>query len=90
MVELSGKKKSILRATLKIRPVDIKVGKRGLTHEFIRECTQILTKDNMIKLGLPAGKDLQLRIIDDFSRETSTWCVAKIGKTAAFSITSDE
>ena len=84
MVELSGKKKKEVRAILKTRPVDLKIGKRGLSHEFIRECSKILDKERMIKLGLPADKVLQEKLMDEFSQETAALCIAKVGKTAAF------
>ena len=84
MVEITGKEKREVRGMLKTRPVDLKVGKRGLTHEFIRECSKILGKDSMIKLGLPADKEVQNQIIVEFAKETSTQCIAKVGKTAAF------
>ena len=84
MVELSGKEKREMRSILKTRPIDLRVGKRGLTHEFIRECTKILGKDAMIKLSLPSDKELQEKIIEEFSKETTTLCIAKVGKTAAF------
>ena len=84
MVEITGKEKREVRGMLKTRPVDLKVGKRGLTHEFIRECSKILGKDSMIKLGLPADKEVQNQILVEFAKETSTQCIAKVGKTAAF------
>jgi len=84
MVELSGNEKRMIRGALKTRPIDLKVGKRGLTHEFIRECSKILGKEAMIKLGLPADKKLQKKVIEEFSHETSSLCIAKVGKTAAF------
>ena len=84
MVELSGKEKREMRSILKTRPIDLRVGKRGLTHEFIRECAKILGKDAMIKLSLPSDKELQEKIIEEFSKETTTLCIAKVGKTAAF------
>ena len=84
MVELSGNEKRKIRGALKTRPIDLKVGKRGLTHEFIRECSKILGKEAMIKLGLPADKKLQKKVIEEFSHETSSLCIAKVGKTAAF------
>ena len=73
-----------MRSILKTRPIDLRVGKRGLTHEFIRECAKILGKDAMIKLSLPSDKELQEKIIEEFSKETTTLCIAKVGKTAAF------
>ena len=53
MVEIKGKQKRKIRTVLKTRPVDLKIGKRGLTPEFLRECAKILGRDFMIKLGLP-------------------------------------
>ena len=38
----------------------------------------------MIKLGLPADKVLQEKLMDEFSQETAALCIAKVGKTAAF------
>jgi RNA-binding protein YhbY len=84
MVELSGKEKRDIRGALKTRSIDLKIGKRGLTHQFIRECARILGKESMIKIGLPADKELQKKFIEEFSRETSSLCIAKVGKTAAF------
>ena len=84
MVEINGEKKRAIRAVLKTRPVDLKIGKRGLTPEFLRECAKILGRDSMIKLGLPADKELQNKLLEEFAKETSVLCIAKVGKTAAF------
>ena len=84
MVEMKGSEKRAIRGILKTRPIDLKIGKRGLTPEFLRECAKILGRDSMIKLGLPAGKDLQDKLMDEFSEETSALFIAKVGKTAAF------
>ena len=84
MVEIKGKQKRKIRTVLKTRPVDLKIGKRGLTPEFLRECAKILGRDFMIKLGLPADKVLQNKLLNKFSQETSAQCIAKVGKTAAF------
>jgi RNA-binding protein YhbY len=84
MVEIKGNEKRAIRAVLKTRPVDLKIGKRGLTPEFLRECAKVLGRDSMIKLGLPADKELQNKLMEDFTEETSTMCIAKVGKTAAF------
>ena len=84
MVEIKGKEKRNIRGVLKTRPIDLRVGKRGLTHEFIRECEKVLNKESMIKLGLPADKEVQKKIIKQFSSEVSAQCIAKVGKTVAF------
>ena len=84
MVEIKGNEKRAIRAVLKTRPVDLKIGKRGLTPEFLRECAKVLGRDSMIKLGLPADKDLQNTLMEEFTKETSTLCIAKVGKTVAF------
>lgn len=84
MVEMKGNEKRAIRAVLKTRPVDLKIGKRGLTPEFLRECAKILGRDSMIKLGLPADKDLQNKLMVEFTKETSALRIAKVGKTAAF------
>lgn len=84
MVEVKGKEKRDIRGILKTRPIDLRVGKRGLTHEFIRECEKILTKESMIKLALPGDKEVQKKIIEEFSSEVSAQCIAKVGKTASF------
>ena len=83
MVEIKGKQSGKFVWFLK-RPVDLKIGKRGLTPEFLRECAKILGRDFMIKLGLPADKVLQNKLLNKFSQETSAQCIAKVGKTAAF------
>ncbi len=84
MVEIKGNEKRAIRAVLKTRPVDLKIGKRGLTPEFLRECAKILGRDSMIKLGLPADKDLQNKLMVEFTKETTSQFIAKVGKTVAF------
>ena len=48
MVEKKGREKRELRRVLKIRPVDLKVGKYGLSPEFMRECAKVLAKDCLL------------------------------------------
>ena len=84
MVEIKGNEKRAIRAVLKTRPVDLKIGKRGLTPEFLRQCAKVLGRDSRIKLGLPTDKELQNKLMEEFTEETSAMCIAKVGKTAAF------
>ena len=48
---LTGKEKRILKSTAKVREVDIKIGKNGLTRNVILEIQTILNRDNMVKVS---------------------------------------
>lgn len=74
---------------LKTRPIDLKIGKRGLTPEFLRECTKVLGRDSMIKISLPAGKEFQQELMKEFAQKTTTSLIAKVGRTASFYQPSD-
>ncbi len=84
MVDLTGGEKRFHRGILKMRPVDLKVGKRGLNLEFIKECRKVLFKDGMIKLGLPGDKEAQKRLIEELCEILPAITISKVGKTAGF------
>ena len=50
---MNGREKRLLKSKAKVRPVDLKIGKLGLSENFLKEAKKIIKKDGMIKFVLP-------------------------------------
>jgi RNA-binding protein YhbY len=82
---LSGKERGQLKSLLKTRPVDLKVGKKGLTPNLLSEIRCLLENEPLIKLRLAAEKPNRLEQIKKLEEEFSISLLAMVGKTASFS-----
>ena len=80
---LSGKERGRLKSLAKTRPVDLKVGKKGITENLLSEIKRILEDDSLLKLKLsPKNQSDSNRSPN--SRQTPVCLIAMVGKTAAF------
>lgn len=83
-MKLSGSEKREIKSTLKTRPVDIKLGKRGLTSTFLKEAEKIISKEKMIKILIPMDREKRNEQIKTISSTLGVELIATVGKTAAF------
>ncbi|MDG1138735.1 MAG: YhbY family RNA-binding protein [Opitutales bacterium] len=83
-MKLSGKERGTLKSIFKIRPIDLKRGRKGITANFIKEAKQIVSKDKMIKIAL--GKDKQERRLEaeELEQLLKVELISCVGKTASF------
>jgi RNA-binding protein YhbY len=84
---LSGKERGKLKSEAKTRPVDIKVGKKGLTPTLLSEIRRLLENDSLLKIKLAAEKQARLEQAKKLEDEFPIVLVAMVGKTASFSKT---
>ena len=57
---MNGKERRNLKSMAKIRPIDLKIGKRGLTETFLDEARKILSRDGMIKFSHSLVREIEI------------------------------
>ena len=82
---LSGKERGRLKSLAKTRPVDLKVGKKGITDNLLSEIRSILEDEPLFKLKLSPEKSMRLEQIEQLENELPISLIAMVGKTASFS-----
>ena len=82
---LSGKERGKLKSEAKTRPVDLKVGKKGITDNLLSEIRRILEDESLFKLRLSPEKSTRLEQIDHLEDKLSVSLISMVGKTASFS-----
>lgn len=68
----------------KTRAVDLRVGKRGITNNFIVEVRRVLERDGMVKLSLSSDKEIRSEQVDLVRNELQVTLVSSLGRTASF------
>ena len=84
---LSGKERGILKSLAKTRPVDLKVGKKGITPTLLLELRRLLDNESLIKVRLAPEKNTRLEQVKQLEDELHVTLIAMVGKTASFSST---
>tara|TARA_E500000331_G_C17147024_1_gene665442 strand:- start:613 stop:885 length:273 start_codon:yes stop_codon:yes gene_type:complete len=82
---LSGKERGKLKSEVKTRPVDLKVGKKGITDNLLSEIRRILEDEPLFKLKLSPDKSVRLEQIVQLEDKLSVSLISMVGKTASFS-----
>ncbi len=84
---LSGKERGRLKSLAKTRPVDLKVGKKGITPTLLAEIRRLLDNEPLIKVRLAPEKNTRLEQVKQLEDELQVTLIAMVGKTASFSST---
>jgi RNA-binding protein YhbY len=79
-----GKVRKNLKSIAKTRPVDIKVGKRGITRSVLLEIRKPLRKDGMVKVSLNSDKQTRIEQAKTLQDELEAELISIVGKTASF------
>jgi len=82
---LTGKERGKLKSLAKTRPVDLKVGKKGITDNLLSEIRRILEDEPLFKLRLSPEKSARLEQIVQLEDKLSVSLISMVGKTASFS-----
>ena len=84
-VPISGKERGRLKSLAKTRPVDLKVGKKGITDNLLAEIRRLLEDDPLFKLRLSPEKSMRLDQVSQLESKLPVSLIAMVGKTASFS-----
>ena len=88
---LSGKERGTLKSVLKTRPTDLKLGRKGITENFINEAKLIISKDKMIKVSLGGNKDARALASKELALALEAELISSVGKVSSFySLAEDE
>lgn len=81
---LSGKERGALKSVLKTRPIDLKLGRKGITENFINEAKLIISKDKMIKVSLAGDKDARSQASKELALVLEAELISAVGKVSSF------
>lgn len=84
---MNGKERRKLKSIAKVRSVDLKIGKKGLSEAFLQEAFKILSKDGMIKFSHTMLREERDDLISSIEKLMSVNLIEKVGKTITFSKT---
>ena len=82
---MKGKERRNLKSIAKVRPIDLKIGKKGLTETFLDEARKILSRDGMIKFSHSLVREDRNDLVSKIEPLLSVNLVEKVGKTLTFS-----
>ena len=82
---MNGKERRNLKSMAKVRPIDLKIGKKGLTETFLDEARKILSRDGMIKFSHSLVREDRNDLVSKIELLLSVNLVEKVGKTLTFS-----
>ena len=82
---MNGKERRTLKSMAKVRPIDLKIGKKGLTETFLDEARKILSRDGMIKFSHSFVREDRNDLVSKIEPSLSVNLVEKVGKTLTFS-----
>ena len=81
---LSGKDRGKIKSVLKTRKVDLKLGKRGLTENFLKEARKVISVHKMIKVSLDPDKRKRQEQTQVFAKSLGLSHISTVGRTASF------
>ena len=82
---MNGKERRNLKSIAKVRPIDLKIGKKGLSETFLNEARKILSRDGMIKFSHSLVREDRNDLVSKIEPLLSVNLVEKVGKTLTFS-----
>ena len=80
---LSGKERGRLKSLAKTRPVDLKVGKKGITENLLSEIRRYWKTTRSLSSSF--GKPIRLEQVAKIETNLPVSLIAMVGKTASFS-----
>ncbi len=81
-----GKEKRLLKSSAKVRSIDVKIGKKGLTKNVILEIQTVLNRDKMVKVSFKEDRPKRIELIESLQNSINSTLVELVGKTATFSL----
>ncbi len=80
----SGRRRRLLKSVLKVRTIDLRMGKKGMTATFLEEAKKISAREKMIKIAFSADKKTRLNQSQALAKALDLELISVVGKTASF------
>lgn len=82
----SGSERRLLKSSAKVREVDVKIGKKGLTQNVILEIQLVLNRDKMVKVSFRGEREKRVKLVEEIQEKIESTLVEFVGKTATFAL----
>ena len=79
---LPGKLRRELKSRAKTRPVDVRVGKKGLTENVMTELRKVFEKENLVKVAFTQDREIRTLLLAEIEDKLVAVSIAVTGKTA--------
>ena len=83
---ISGKERRSLKSVAKTRNVDIKIGKKGITNNVLKEIEFIPKRDSMVKVSFKNEKPERLELQKKLQLLLNSSIIESVGKTSTYTI----
>ncbi len=82
LYSLPGKLRRELKSRAKTRPVDIQIGKKGLTDNVIAELRKVFEKEDLAKVAFTQDRETRTTLLSEIKDKLVAVSIAVTGKTA--------
>jgi len=79
---LPGKLRRELKSRAKTRPVDVRVGKKGLTDNVMTELRKVFEKEDLVKVAFTQDRETRTTLLAEIEDKLVALSIAVTGKTA--------
>jgi RNA-binding protein YhbY len=80
----NGRERRLLKSSAKVREVDVKIGKNGLSPNVIDEIKTVLNRDRMVKVSFREDRAKRVELVQSIQNAVETTLIQSVGKTATF------
>lgn len=80
---LSGKLRRELKSRAKARPVDLRIGKKGLTGNVLTELRKVFESEDLAKVSFTQDRESRATLLAEIEDKLVAVSIAVTGKTAA-------
>ena len=80
---LPGKLRRELKFRAKTRPVDVRIGKKGLTDNVIAELRKVFEKEDLAKVAFTQDRETRTTLLAKIEDKLVALTIDETGKTAA-------
>ena len=79
---LTGKLRRELKSRAKIRPVDIRIGKKGVTDNVMAELRKVFENEDLVKVAFTQDREIRTALLAEIEDKLVAVSIAVTGKTA--------
>jgi len=79
---LSGKLRRELKSRAKTRPVDVRIGKNGVTENVLTELRKVFEKEDLVKVAFTQDRATRTTLLAEIEDKLVALSIAVTGKTA--------
>jgi RNA-binding protein YhbY len=80
---LTGKLRRELKSRAKTRPVDIRIGKKGVTDNVMAELRKVFEEEDLVKVAFTQDREVRTNLLAEIEDKLVALSIAVTGKTAA-------